>query len=115
MTVAKYNQIGESITTLIENQKRKEILVKQPQYSQTFDISTLLEFYDVYAELKGQPYRIFLPDGTIKLEGMLTDRTDVIRTDDPVKVRCEIGAGKWKITEDSYDEADVNKIKELIR
>lgn len=105
MTLAKYKVIGSSTTTSVDNKTRKEILLKLPQYSQSFNISTLLDNERMRAVLHGQSYRIVLQNGVIQQQGTITEKTDIVRTDASVKVRCEIGVGKWEIQEDAYDNS----------
>jgi type VI secretion system secreted protein VgrG len=78
---------------------------------QTFDFSTVIENQGDGVALTDKLYRIYLPDGTIKQQGMLNDDGDTIevRTAEPVKVKCKIGAGDWKICEDSYDFDDLEE------
>ncbi|HEY8101307.1 MAG TPA: hypothetical protein VIF82_11185 [Burkholderiaceae bacterium] len=102
MRTVKYKESGSSTTSPVNNKTRKEVLIKVPKYSQSFNISTLLDYDRMHSELKGQPYRIVLPSDVIKLQGTITDKTDVVRTESSVKVRCEIGGGKWEILEDGY-------------
>jgi type VI secretion system secreted protein VgrG len=72
--------------------------------SQTFDVSTVAENYGIGPRIARQPYRVYLPDGTIQQQGMLTEgSTLTVNTPAPTKVRCEIGAGDWGIAEDAYD------------
>ncbi|MFL9961338.1 hypothetical protein PQR02_09540 [Paraburkholderia sediminicola] len=55
-----------------------------------------------------RPYRIYLPDGTLKQQGTLYDgATLTVSTVDAVKVRCEIGAGDWGVVEDAYDHHEL--------
>jgi hypothetical protein len=103
MRTVNYKEAGSSTTSPINNKTRKEVLIKVPKYSQSFNISTLLDYDRMHNELKGQPYRIVLPSDVIKLQGILTDKTDIVRTESSVKVRCEIGAGKWEMIEDGYN------------
>ena len=63
--------------------------------TQTFDVSTVAE-NSAMGAVADQPYRIYLPDGTLRQQGMLTDgATLTVSTAEPAKVRCEIGAGDW--------------------
>jgi type VI secretion system secreted protein VgrG len=79
-------------------------------YTQTFDVSTVAENYGDGRSLANQPYRIYLPDGTLKQQGMLTDGTTLpISTAESTKVRCEIGAGDWSVVEDAYDHREVEE------
>jgi type VI secretion system secreted protein VgrG len=109
MATPKYKEIGSSISTSIDNPKRKDVLIKLPQYSQTFDISALIDYSHMRPALQSQPYRIYLADDTIKQHGAISDATGTVRTDSSIKVRCEIGAGKWEILEDGFNHSDISK------
>ena len=77
-------------------------------YTQKFDVSTVAENLGYGLTLANQPYRIYLPDGTLKQQGMLSDgATLAISTPEPVKVRCEIGAGDSGVIEDAYDHHEL--------
>ncbi len=79
------------------------------EYTQVFDISTLLGHGAFTSALDGQPYRIYLPDGTIQQQGMLTEgATARVQTASSMKVKCEIGAGAWSIGEDTYDQHELD-------
>ncbi|WP_425469452.1 DUF2345 domain-containing protein [Paraburkholderia azotifigens] len=81
-------------------------------YSQTFDVSTVAENYGIGPAIASQPYRVYLPDGTIQQQGMLTKgSTLTVNTSTPTKVRCEIGAGDWGIAEDAYDHDEFDGAK----
>ena len=108
MATPKYKEIGSSITTSVDNPKRKDVLIKLPQYSQTFDISALIDYSHMRPALQSQPYRIYLADDTIKQHGAMSDATGTVRTDSSTKVRCEIGAGKWEILEDGFNHRDIS-------
>ncbi|HWT37294.1 MAG TPA: DUF2345 domain-containing protein, partial [Paraburkholderia sp.] len=87
-------------------------LVQNPteSYSQTFDVSTVVENYGIGPKLADQPYRLYLPDGMICQQGMLTEgSTLTVNTAASTKVKCEIGSGDWVVAEDAYDhdEPDV--------
>jgi len=86
-------------------------LVQNPvqEYTQVFDVSTLLGREGLASALDSQPYRIYLPDGTIQQQGMLTDgATTIVQTSTSTKVKCEIGAGEWSIGEDTYDKHELD-------
>ncbi|WP_429473386.1 type VI secretion system Vgr family protein [Paraburkholderia sp. WSM4175] len=73
-------------------------------YTQMFDVSTVVKSQGDGLTLANQPYHIYLPDGTLKQQGVLVEgSTFSVSTAEPVKVRCEIGAGDWKVVEDAYD------------
>lgn len=77
-------------------------------YTQKFDVSTVAENQGEGLTLANQPYRIYLPDGTLKQQGMLTDGTTLtVRTMGSTKVRCEVGAGDWRVVEDAYDHHEL--------
>ncbi|MFL9966228.1 DUF2345 domain-containing protein, partial [Paraburkholderia sediminicola] len=77
-------------------------------YTQKFDVSTVAENLGDGLTLANQPYRIYLPDDTLKQQGMLTDgATLTVFTAEPMKVRCEIGAGDWDVIEDAYDHHEL--------
>lgn len=77
-------------------------------YTQKFDVSTVVENLGDGLTVANQPYRIYLPDGTLKQQGMLTDgATLTVSTAEPTMVRCEIGAGDWCVTEDAYDHHEL--------
>ncbi|TXC79866.1 type VI secretion system Vgr family protein [Paraburkholderia azotifigens] len=83
-------------------------------YSQTFDVSTVAENYGIGPAIASQPYRVYLPDGTIQQQGMLTKgSTLTVNTSTPTKVRCEIGAGDWGIAEDAYDRDEFDGAKAI--
>jgi type VI secretion system secreted protein VgrG len=74
-------------------------------YTQTFDASTVIANRGDGLAIENQSYRVYLPDGSIQQQGMLTDGvTMVVSTPEPTKVRCEIGAGAWGVCEDSFDQ-----------
>jgi type VI secretion system secreted protein VgrG len=74
------------------------------EYTQTFDVSNLLENSEKKGALDGKPYRIYLPDGTIRQQGTLSEGvTAIVKTPVPMIVRCEIGHGSWVIEEDGFD------------
>ncbi|CAD6526926.1 hypothetical protein LMG27952_01973 [Paraburkholderia hiiakae] len=76
-------------------------------YMQTFDASTVVTNRGDGLTLASQPYRVYLPDGTIKQQGVLVEgATFSVSTAEPVKVRCEIGAGDWGVVEDAYDHGE---------
>jgi hypothetical protein len=94
--------------TSIDDKRRVEVLITdKPQ--QTFDISALLDYAPMAEKLLGQPYRIYSPDNTIIQTGVMGESTSIIKTATAMKIRCEIGAGKWKIQEDGYNETDVDR------
>ncbi|WP_321963552.1 type VI secretion system Vgr family protein [Paraburkholderia sp. J7] len=77
-------------------------------FTQRFDVSTVAENFGDGQSVADQPYRIFLPDGTLKQQGMLTNgQTLTVSTAEATKVRCEIGAGDWQVAEDSYDHHEL--------
>ncbi|SIT50601.1 Rhs element Vgr protein [Paraburkholderia piptadeniae] len=77
-------------------------------YSQTFDVSTVAENRGIGPKLADQPYRVYLPDGTIQQQGMLTEgSTLTVSTSTSTKVKCEIGAGDWSVAEDAYDRHEL--------
>jgi type VI secretion system secreted protein VgrG len=77
-------------------------------YTQKFDVSTVAENFGDGQTVADQPYRIYLPDGTLRQQGMLTDgATLTVSTAEPAKVRCEIGAGNWSVVEDAYDHHEL--------
>ncbi|WP_211473470.1 DUF2345 domain-containing protein, partial [Collimonas humicola] len=73
------------------------------RYVQTFDITTLVDYAPMAAVLQGQPYRIYLPDESLVQQGSVSEATAQVRTEKSTKVRCEIGAGDWKVHENGYD------------
>jgi type VI secretion system secreted protein VgrG len=77
-------------------------------YTQTFDVSSVVANRATGTVLDGKPYRIYLPDGTLHQQGMLTDGATVpVRTGQSVNVKCEIGDGDWSAIEDAYDHDDI--------
>ncbi|WP_321943287.1 type VI secretion system Vgr family protein [Paraburkholderia tropica] len=77
-------------------------------FSQTFDASAVAENQGGGVVIADQPYRIYLPDGTVKQQGVLTEgATLTVTTPESVKVKLEIGAGDWSVIEDSYDEEEL--------
>ncbi|KVX12340.1 type VI secretion system Vgr family protein [Burkholderia ubonensis] len=81
--------------------------VSSQEYTQVFNVSPLLDHAVYAAALAGQPYRIYLPDGTIQQQGMLINgATETVRTPTEMKVRCEIGEGDWVIDEHAYDHSE---------
>jgi hypothetical protein len=106
MTIAKFKPAGSSTTTTVENKRRKEVFIKLPAYSQTFDISTLLDYPRMRAILEGCPYRIYDADGIVKDQGTMNSNSGTIKTISSTIVRCEIGAGRWDIDEHAYDDED---------
>ncbi|WP_429469328.1 type VI secretion system Vgr family protein [Paraburkholderia sp. WSM4175] len=76
-------------------------------YTQTFDASTVAANLGDGLALNSQPYRVYLPDGTLKQQGVLVEgSTFSVSTAESVKVRCEIGAGNWSVVEDAYDHEE---------
>jgi type VI secretion system secreted protein VgrG len=76
-------------------------------YTQTFDASTVIANGGDGLALENQPYRVYLPDGTIQQQGMLNEgATMFVSTPESTKVRCEIGAGDWGVSEDAYDHGE---------
>jgi type VI secretion system secreted protein VgrG len=81
-------------------------LVQNPAdlYTQTFDLNSVVANQGDGLAITNQPYRIYLPDGTLKQQGMLSDgATLTVSTPEPVKVKCEIGAGDCEVIEAAYD------------
>jgi type VI secretion system secreted protein VgrG len=79
------------------------------EYSQIFDVSPLLDYGRFAPALNAKPYRIYLPDGTIQQQGMVTNgATATVRTPISTRVKCEIGAGDWAIHEHAYDQHEVD-------
>lgn len=110
MKKPKYRAIGESMATTVDNTKRKDVMIKLPKYSQTFDIAALNDYEAMRPHLLSKTYRIYAADGAIKQEGSMADFTGTVRTDTEEKVRCEIGSGKWEILDDGYDQSDASTI-----
>lgn len=76
-------------------------------YTQMFDVGTVVRNRGIGPKLADRPYRIYLPDGTIQQQGMLTDgATLAVTTSVSTKVKCEVGAGDWRIAEDAYDHGE---------
>ncbi|MFM0018218.1 type VI secretion system Vgr family protein [Paraburkholderia azotifigens] len=85
-------------------------LVQDPAhvYSQTFDVSTVTANPGIGPALANQPYRIYLPDGTIQQQGMLTEGSTVtVSTPESTRLKCKIGAGDWGTVEDAYDHHEL--------
>ncbi|MBP0590017.1 type VI secretion system tip protein VgrG [Paraburkholderia sp. LEh10] len=77
-------------------------------YSQTFDVSTVAANLGIGPALANQPYRVYLPDGTIQQQGMLTEGSTVtVNTAESTRVKCEIGAGDWRAFDDAYDHHEL--------
>jgi type VI secretion system secreted protein VgrG len=78
-------------------------------YSQTFDVSTIATNLGIGPVLANLPYRVYLPDGTLQQQGMLTEgETIAAQTSMPTKVKCEIGAGEWGVAENEYDGLELD-------
>jgi type VI secretion system secreted protein VgrG len=78
-------------------------------YSQTFDVSTVATNLGIGPVLANLPYRVYLPDGTLQQQGMLTEgETIAAQTSMPTKVKCEIGAGEWGVAENEYDGLELD-------
>ncbi|MBB5408622.1 type VI secretion system secreted protein VgrG [Paraburkholderia sp. HC6.4b] len=76
-------------------------------YMQTFDVNTVAANQGDGLAVDSRPYRVYLPDGTIQQQGVLVEgSTFSVSTTEPVKVRCEIGAGDWRVVEDDYDHEE---------
>jgi type VI secretion system secreted protein VgrG len=76
-------------------------------YMQTFDLNTVAANQGDGLSVDSRPYRVYLPDGTIQQQGVLVEgSTFSVSTAEPVKVRCEIGAGDWSVFEDGYDHEE---------
>ncbi|RQS06553.1 type VI secretion system Vgr family protein [Burkholderia sp. Bp8991] len=74
------------------------------EYTQTFDVSSVIANLGVGEALQAQTYRIYLPDGTLQQQGGLLDgETATVHTPTPMNVKCEIGGGDWLAIEDAYD------------
>lgn len=106
MTEAKFKPARSSHTTPVENKRRMEVFIKLPAYSQTFDISTLLDYPPMRELLLGSPYRIYNAEGIVKDQGIMSEKSGTIKTLSSSVVRCEIGAGQWDIVEHAYDDDD---------
>ena len=79
------------------------------EYTQVFDISTLVPTASIGSLLESQPYRIYLSDGTIQQQGMLKEGATVaVQTSTSTKVKCEIGAGHWEVAEQGYDGIELD-------
>ncbi|KAB0638318.1 type VI secretion system Vgr family protein [Burkholderia stagnalis] len=74
------------------------------EYTQTFDVSSVIANLGVGEALQAQTYRIYLPDGTLQQQGgLLEGETATVHTPTSMKVKCEIGGGDWHTIEDAYD------------
>jgi hypothetical protein len=107
---AKYKVAGQSATTSMDNRIRKEIRLTLPAYTQTFDVTTLLDVPHMRSAVFGQQYRIYSSDNKILAEGTMNELSGTVRTKSSTPVRCEIGAGSWSVVQDSYDYEDVENI-----
>ncbi|MCA8092150.1 type VI secretion system tip protein VgrG [Burkholderia anthina] len=77
------------------------------EYTQSFDVSSVVANLGVGEALHAQTYRIYLPDGTLQQQGGLLDgETAIVRTPTSTKVKCEIGGGDWHAIEDAYDHEE---------
>ncbi len=77
------------------------------EYTQTFDVSSVIANLGIGQALQAQTYRIYLPDGTLHQQGGLLDgETAAVHTPTSTKVRCEIGGGDWYTIEDAYDHEE---------
>ncbi|WP_244114691.1 type VI secretion system Vgr family protein [Burkholderia cepacia] len=85
------------------------------EYTQVFDVSTVISNLGMGGVLNALPYRIYMPDGTIQQQGMLVEgATTVVHTPEATKVKCEIGAGDWGVVEDAYDHEDSDEEHHLV-
>jgi hypothetical protein len=109
---ARYKVTGDSTTTSVDNKVRKEIRLTLPAYTQTFDITTLLDVPYMRSTVLGQPYRIYSSDNRILAEGVMSEVSGTVRTESSMPVRCEIGNGSWSVVQDSYDYKDVEELFE---
>lgn len=107
---ARYKVAGESRTSSVDNRARKEIRLSLPLYTQTFDVTTILEVPHMRAAVLGQPYRIYSSDNKIIDEGVMSEVSGTARTASSMLVRCEIGTGNWTVVQDSYDYEDIEKL-----
>ncbi|RQT22182.1 type VI secretion system Vgr family protein [Burkholderia contaminans] len=79
------------------------------EYTQSFDVSSVIANLGVGEALHAQTYRIYLPDGTLQQQGGLLDgETAIVHTPTSTKVRCEIGGGDWSAIEDAYDHEELD-------
>ncbi|WP_176047808.1 type VI secretion system Vgr family protein [Burkholderia sp. BCC1644] len=77
------------------------------EYTQTFDVSSVIANLGVGEALQAQTYRIYLPDGTLQQQGGLLDgETAAVHTPTSTNVKCEIGDGDWHAIEDAYDHEE---------
>lgn len=106
----RYKVAGESTTSSIDNKVRKEIRLTLPAYTQTFDVTTLLDVPHMRSAVLGQPYRIYSSDNRILAEGVMNEVSGTVHTGSSLPVRCEIGNGSWSVVHDSYDYEDVEKL-----
>ncbi|HDR9485243.1 TPA: type VI secretion system tip protein VgrG [Burkholderia aenigmatica] len=96
----RYTMPALPVSTLVQNPTH--------EYTQIFDVSSVIANLGVGRNLEAQTYRIYMPDGTIQQQGgLLKGMTATVHTPEPTKVRCEIGGGDWHATEDSYDHAEL--------
>lgn len=107
---ANYTVAGQSITTSIENRVRKEIRLTLPDYTQTFDVTTIIDVPHLRSHVLGQPYRIYCSQGKLISEGIMSEVSGIVRTKSRMPVRCEIGGGNWSVAQEGYDYADVEKL-----
>lgn len=104
------NKKTSASLTSVDDKKRVEVRVAdKPQ--QIFDITTLLDYEPFAEKLKGQSYRVYSSDNTIIQTGIMGDATSIIKTPIAMKIRCEIGSGKWQIQEDGYNDIDVDRLE----
>nr|WKF55907.1 Actin cross-linking toxin VgrG1 [Paraburkholderia busanensis] len=76
-------------------------------YTQTFDVSSVVANLGVGETLEAQTYRIYMPDGTLQQQGGLLDgATATVHTPASTKLKCEIGGGDWHAIEDAYDHEE---------
>ncbi|MCA8089782.1 type VI secretion system tip protein VgrG [Burkholderia anthina] len=80
------------------------------EYTQTFDVSSIIANLGTGAALDAQTYRIYLPDRTLQQQGGLLDgETATVHTPTSTKVKCEIGGGDWNAIEDAYDHGELDE------
>jgi hypothetical protein len=108
MTTPKYRPAGSSITTPVENIKRKEIRITQPAlYSQQIDLSDFIGMNpDTGKAITSMPYEFRRQSGEILQKGKTDELADTDRvfTRAPENIVLYVGEGEWKLSIDCKHE-----------
>lgn len=108
MSKAKYKAIGNSVTTSVDNKKRKEVLIQQKEiFSQQFDFSDLIGMDpETKTAIRSMPYEVRTTDGEVILKGTTTASgdTDRIFTSEKKDLVLFLGDGNWTLSLDAKHE-----------